>query len=526
MIHFPGQFTCPGHYRCHNSTVCTSLGDVCDGIPHCPSGDDEWHCRVQCPLECTCTDLIYICSEKELVSLPEGINSGARKLDLGNNRMNIGNSTFMGFFWLGELVLTNNTIQRFATSAFSDLVNLYSLDLSDNKLVYLQARLFQNLRNLVDLNLLGNVMLARIEPGAFLGLARLPYLRLTGMSISYLDDNVFMGLKQLERLRLDDNSMLGLKDNTFGKLTKVVALNISLNRDLNIPKSALEPLVSLAILQSDDFKYCCFVKEKVSEEHCLPKRDEFSSCEDLMRRPVLKAFLWILGLMAFLCNLVVLVWRAKEKMTVYSLCVMNLAVADFLMGLYMTILASVDAYYSGVYIQYADQWKKCWLCQILGFLKTFSSEASVFSLCVISADRFYKIVYPFKGSKFGIKQGRIALVFLWVMAFLISAAPFLPLSYFDGEFYSRSSVCLSLHITNKISPGWEYSVAVFHALNFSCFMFIFCAYLYIYVVVRRSREDTLRQSTRPPSADVALARRLVLVVATDFVCWIPINIMG
>ena len=88
------------------------------------------------------------------------------------------------------------------------------------------------------------------------------------------------------------------------------------------------------------------------------------------------------------------------------------SVADSFMGLYMIILAAVDLYYRGDYIEHAHEWTGSTLCQILGVLNTFSSEASVMTLAVISGDRFYKIVFPLHGTKFGIKQVHICVLVL------------------------------------------------------------------------------------------------------------------
>ena len=55
---------------------------------------------------------------------------------------------------------------------------------------------------------------------------------------------------------------------------------------------------------------------------------------------------------------------------------------------------------------------------------------------------------------------------------------------FQGQFYSRSSVCVSLHITEEATPGWEYSVAIFHGLNFFTFVFILLAYSYMYNIIK------------------------------------------
>ena len=46
---------------------------------------------------------------------------------------------------------------------------------------------------------------------------------------------------------------------------------------------------------------------------CLPEPDEFSSCEDLMTNSVLRVCVWVLGILAFSANLLVIIWRTKFK---------------------------------------------------------------------------------------------------------------------------------------------------------------------------------------------------------------------
>ena len=451
-----------------------------------------------------------------------------RKMDLSHNNLSLSNDSLVGFHLLGELSLSHNGIKSLDNGILVDLVNLYLLDLSHNLLETLQAGVFIGLGNLKVLNLLGNTGLTIVEPGCFVGLRELPVLELKGMSIKELRAYTFIGLDSITDLDVSRNNITYVDDLAFEGLERVNHLNISSNQIEYLSKTGFIHLMGLNRLESDKFKYCCFVRDQVAEANCLPERDAFSSCDDLMRREILKIFLWILGLMAFLCNGFVIVWRMREKMTVYSFCVFNLAVADFLMGVYMVIIASVDVYYRGVYIEYAESWQESWLCQILGVISTIASEESVFTLCIISADRFYKIVFPFQGQKFNMKKAKKVIVGSWVVAFILAIIPLFPSDYFKGQFYSRSSVCLSLHITKETSPGWEYSAAIFHGLNFTCFMFIFLAYSHLYKVVKRSSADTAKmtQGQKPQQSDVTLARKLTLVVATDFFCWVPINLMG
>ena len=514
-------------YKCHTNPSCIFAHMVCDGHKQCPGGDDEMDCQLICPSGCVCYGKVLLCSGAGYASLPRDMHYSIRKVDLSNNTIVFDNLTFSGFHWLGELILSHNNIEHILPYCFVYLKNLYLLDLSFNSLTVLLKHTFFGLHNIRELNLLGNNKLKVISYKSFEGLSKLDTLYLANMELESINDDNFYGLQSLTSLNVSVNKLSNIHSNSFQSLSNLQRLFISKNRIETMTKDTLDKLPSLHLLHGDKFKYCCFVRGKVAEENCLPERDAFSSCDDLMRRDILKIFLWILDLMALLCNAFVIIWRIRETMTVYSFCVFNLAIADFLMGIYMVTLASVDSYYRGVYIEHAESWQGSWLCTALGFVSSLSSEASVFTLCLISADRFYKIVFPLHGAKFGMKKARIATVFLWILAVVVAGIPLFPIKYFDGKFYSRSSVCLSLHITSETSPGWEYSWTIYHGLNFSCFLFIFVSYSYLYRVVKQSSKSTAKMTQgRPAASDITLARKLTLVVATDFICWVPINLMG
>ncbi len=287
-------------------------------------------------------------------------------------------------------------------------------------------------------------------------------------------------------------------------------------------KSDFLALGSMTSLKSDDYMFCCFVD--VSSENCLPQADELSSCTDLMANDILRIFLWILGSLALCGNSIVLIYRVfiENDRSVNSFLISNLAIGDFFMGVYMISVASVDAYYKGVYIENSYSWRYSAFCKFLGFLSTFASEVSVFILCAITADRFINIVFPFTQKKLTLPSARICMIVIWSVAFLIGIIPVLPLDYFAGEFQARSSVCISIHLTAETSPGWEYSVAIFHFVNFTVFMFIFLAYAKMYNIVQESGS----KSGSKTGAELAAARKMTLIVVTDFCCWVPINIMG
>ena len=65
---------------------------------------------------------------------------------------------------------------------------------------------------------------------------------------------------------------------------------------------------------------------------------------------------------------------------VHSFLIMNLAFSDCLMGIYLLLIAVVDQYYRGRYSVHEFSWRSSQLCHLAGFISTFSSELSVFTL--------------------------------------------------------------------------------------------------------------------------------------------------
>ncbi len=192
------------------------------------------------------------------------------------------------------------------------------------------------------------------------------------------------------------------------------------------------------------------------------------------------------------------------------------------MGVYLILIAGVDLYYRGVYSIHDKFWRESSLCKFAGFLSTFSSELSVLTLTVITIDRFISIIFPFRVKRLDIRDTRIVMAALWVVVAFLAAIPLSEIEYF-GNFYGRSGVCLALHITQDKPSGWEYAVFIFLALNFVSLSVIFVSYLWMFIVARQTRAAAHAQEMRN---DRAMARRMTLIVLTDFCCWVPIILLG
>ena len=250
----------------------------------------------------------------------------------------------------------------------------------------------------------------------------------------------------------------------------------------------------------------------------------------MMKYPVIRACLWLLGILAFFGNLAVLIWRAlvPDRNRIQSILLSNLAMADFLMGVYMLMLAVLDITWKGEYFKHDVLWRNSLGCRIVGAISMLSSEVSVAMLTITTADRLACVVFALKFERLTVKSTYIVCTCTWVVGFIISILPTMDIEYFQDPsskfgFFSRSTVCLPLQLSSEKPAGWEYAVAIFIILNFCSFVFILVSYIAIYITIMRIVGTSSSSHMQQESARV---NRLFVIVLTDFCCWMPVIIMG
>ena len=281
----------------------------------------------------------------------------------------------------------------------------------------------------------------------------------------------------------------------------------------------------------DHFTLCCYAEKAHPSVSCNSLSDSgVSSCDELLKNPVLKYSIWVLGALAFLGNLGVVIWRlvGKDKNRVNSFLLTNLAVSDFLMGVYMLIIAYKDRIWDGVYFKHDIAWRASDLCIFSGVISTISSEVSVLTLSLITFDRVICIVFPFKFRRMSMKRAAYLTAFIWFLGIALAVIPLTNDSYFHDfrrrtHFYGRSPVCLPFELSSEKSPGWEYSAFVFIGLNGTSFIFIVLAYVVMYRTITKAGQAV--RSTRS-NQDSTLAKRMLFIILTDFFCWFPVIIIS
>lgn len=137
----------------------------------------------------------------------------------------------------------------------------------------------------------------------------------------------------------------------------------------------------------------------VASVECTPAPDAFNPCENVLGSNFLPVISWIVSTLAIFGNFFVILVlsvvtfdkscsRNHNHLSVQKFLVLNLAIADICMGLYLFIISAMDARSSGEYYKFGVEWQKGIGCKVCGFLAIFSSQLSVYTLSVISFERW------------------------------------------------------------------------------------------------------------------------------------------
>ncbi|GFR60166.1 thyrotropin receptor [Elysia marginata] len=247
---------------------------------------------------------------------------------------------------------------------------------------------------------------------------------------------------------------------------------------------------------------------------CTPRPNPFNPCEDVMGYEWLRVFVWLVLLAALGGNLVVMVvlLSARSKLTVPKFLMCNLSFADFLMGLYLLLIASVDVHFLGEYFTHAVSWQNDGGCQVAGFLTVFSSELSVFVLTVITLERWYAISQAIHVNKrLRMRQATCLMFAGWVYASSLAVLPLLGVSG-----YGAVSICLPMEAKDPLDIVYIILLLVFNGIAFTA---ICGCYISMFLKVRAS-ENMAR------SNDATIAKRMAILVLTNFICWAPIAFFG
>ncbi|XP_053336215.1 lutropin-choriogonadotropic hormone receptor-like [Clarias gariepinus] len=244
---------------------------------------------------------------------------------------------------------------------------------------------------------------------------------------------------------------------------------------------------------------------------CTPEPDAFSPCEDLLGHSFLRVITWIVTTFALVGNLAVLfvLLLSHQKLSVSRFLMCNLAFADLCMGFYLLLIALADYRSRQEYYNHAMDWQTGLGCGVAGFLTVFSSELSIYTLTMITLERWHTITHAMQMSRRLRLRHMVTMMAIgWGFSLLMALLP-----VFGVSSYTKVSICLPMDIETPVSQGYVVAVLV---INVAAFLLVCFSYAGIYLSVRSPDVPTRH-------GDARMAKRMAVLIFTDFLCMAPIS---
>ncbi|XP_040013925.1 thyrotropin receptor-like [Xiphias gladius] len=263
-----------------------------------------------------------------------------------------------------------------------------------------------------------------------------------------------------------------------------------------------------------DFALC---NELHTDDHgplCTPLPNALNPCEDVISQGFLRVLVWVVSLLAISANLLVMfiLLTSRQKLSVTRFLMGHLAFADFCMGMYLLLIASVDLYTHSHYYHYAIMWQTGSGCNLAGTLSVFASELSVYTLTLISLQRWHAIFYAMRPDrKMRLRHAALLMLVGWLLCVVLALLPL-----FGVSSYQKVSICLPMDTETTAAQAYVVSVLM---VNVIAFMVVCLCYLHIYCMVHNPQNQSSR-------CDTSMAKRMAVLIFTSFLCLAPICFYG
>lgn len=245
---------------------------------------------------------------------------------------------------------------------------------------------------------------------------------------------------------------------------------------------------------------------------CTPRPDALRPCDDIMGDYLLTALSCLVAIVGLFANAFVfsVISLSKRAFTVTKFLLQNLSFADLCLALYLFLLVCASGHTSGTYYNYVKRWQYGGGCAVAGFLAVFSSQLSMLVLVAITVERYFAIVYAMRFNlRLSFKKAKIGMIASWCIAFIMAILPILGVNSYTGV-----AICLPFRTSSKLDLVY---IGVLLVFNVFLFLFVLFSYLRMYWVVRSPHLDCGGERS-----DSEVAKRMALLVFTDFFCWAPI----
>jgi len=233
-------------------------------------------------------------------------------------------------------------------------------------------------------------------------------------------------------------------------------------------------------------------------DECVISEFNVSSQTHVIGNEGLRVLLWIIMLLSLVGNATVIVGKSMELFKSYrkpcdhgykagvciKIMILNLAVADFLMGIYLLIIAVKSVEFSNNYCVVQTNWLLSDQCIFAGVIAVISSQTSVLLMTLITSHKLLLISNPFMALKINEKIVSFATVAMWFFSIVIAIIPIIPslqgefvvgiiVNHPFGDNFLTTYELSQLLITSSQLPGQNLKIPDFTNLNIQAFCELF-----------------------------------------------------
>lgn len=265
---------------------------------------------------------------------------------------------------------------------------------------------------------------------------------------------------------------------------------------------------------------CCSIPSSVTLCTPFTDRGAATSCLDLISDEAISKAVWIIGVIALLSNLVIVAvkvikfWNRLESVPTFLM--LNLAVSDLLLIIYVLIIGTADVVYHGFYMENVEIWLRGPFCAISCLLICLSSLISSALIVFMMVDRFICIVIPHKTNTVTLEKAKYVTYRIWIVILIFVCIPVLFSINADGDrrVYRYNSICMASNYLNPFYRMWLYTFIVAIVISWTATLYL-C--LHVLAVIKNLKKKV--RNKRKVQQIITL--KLLPIMLTNLIAWMP-----
>ena len=204
--------------------------------------------------------------------------------------------------------------------------------------------------------------------------------------------------------------------------------------------------------------------------------------------------------------LIYIVWNKPRTRTLTSFLFVNMAVADFMVAVFVMPINITHFYVVG-----SSDFLEAFNCRFLYYAAYVSAIASIFCLTVMAFDRYFAVVHPFR-QRIWFRKPKIITPIIWISSMAVMSI--VPVAFKLVRGKCRIEI-------NLILPFYAYFFAVGFLLPLAVISVLYTLvarklWLYEVPVDHNQQEQEIHKKK--------VIRMLIIVVVVFAVCWLPVHV--